>query len=374
MKLERFKVERWMDEYEGFLTYDLGETCIDSLEVGELLDICGVDRDTFFKTIADKRLVYGWIHGSPEFNQGVANLYKDLKPEQVVPMHGAIGANHSVIACLVEPTDNVVSVLPTYQQHYSIPASYGAEVRKTWLKRENNFMPNVEEIRSLVDKNTKLIAINNPDNPTGAFVPEETMKEIVEIARANDAYILCDEVYRGEFEDGSYMYSICDLYEKGVSTGSMSKVFGLAGLRMGWIATKDAELMKAVHGRRDYDTISLGTFDDILASIALANKDKIFARNNKILFEGRKILDQWVNETEGISYVKPVAGTTALVYYDKKVPSFDFCVHLVKDRGVLVTPGEAFDMEGCFRIGYAFSPDVLKKGLDIIAQTLSEYE
>lgn len=120
-------------------------------------------------------------------------------------MHGAIGANHSVIACLVEPTDNVVSVLPTYQQHYSIPASYGAEVRKTWLKKENNFLPDIEEIRTLVDKNTRLIAINNPDNPTGAFVPEEMMKEIVEIARANDAYILCDEVYRGEFEDGSYM-------------------------------------------------------------------------------------------------------------------------------------------------------------------------
>jgi len=147
MKLERFKVERWMDEYEGFLTYDLGETCIDSLEVGELLDICGIDREEFFKSVADKRLVYGWIHGSPEFNQGVANLYKDLKPEHVVPMHGAIGANHSVIACLVEPTDNVVSVLPTYQQHYSIPASYGAEVRKTWLKKENNFLPDIEEIR-----------------------------------------------------------------------------------------------------------------------------------------------------------------------------------------------------------------------------------
>lgn len=130
--------------------------------------------------------------------------------------------------------------------------------------------------------------------------------------------------------------------------------------------------MKQICGRRDYDTISCGYIDDILAGIALEHKDKIFERNSKILLEGREIVDKWVNETEGVNYVKPVAGTTALVYYDKDIPSFDFCVHLVKDKGVLTTPGSCFEMEHCIRIGYAFSPDVLKTGLDIIAETLKE--
>ena len=373
MKLERFKVERWMDEYEGFLTYDLGETCVDSLEVGELLELCGKDPAEFMEELKGERLVYGHIHGSPELKNGIAGLYKNLTADDVVPTHGGISANHMVIACLVEPTDNVVAVLPTYQQHYSIPESIGAEVRMSWLKKENNFLPDLQELEQLIDENTKLISICNPDNPTGAFVPEDMMKEIVKMAEKVGAYILCDEAYRGVPADGGYMYSIADLYDKGVATSSMSKIFGLAGLRMGWIATKDKDLMAQCHGRRDYDTISCGYIDDILASMALANKDKIFARSAKILEQGREILDKWVSETEGVSYVKPAAGTTALIFYDKDVPSFDFCVKLVKERGVLTTPGSAFEMEHCFRIGYAFSPDVLQKGLSTIADLLKEY-
>lgn len=372
MKLERFKVERWMDEYEGFLTYDLGETCIDSLKIGELLELCGEDPDAFFSKLKNERLVYGHIHGSPELKAGIAGLYQDLKPENIVPTHGGISANHMVIATLVERTDNVVTVLPTYQQHYSIPESIGAEVRRLWLKKENNFIPDIDELKKLVDQNTKLISICNPDNPTGAMVPKELMEQIVEIARGAGAYILCDEAYRGISEDGSYMYSIADLYEKGISASSMSKIYSLAGLRIGWIATKDKEAMELFCGRRDYDTICCGYIDDILASLALKNKDKLYERNRKILLEGRAVLDKWVNETEGVSYVKPVAGTTALVFYDKDIPSFDFCVKLVKERGVLTTPGSCFEMEHCIRIGYAFSPTVLKTGLDIIAQLLKE--
>ena len=119
MKLERFKVERWMDEYEGFLTYDLGETCVDSLEVGELLELCGKNPAEFMEELKGERLVYGHIHGSPELKNGIASLYRNLTADDVVPTHGGISANHMVIACLVEPTDNVVTVLPTYQQHYS---------------------------------------------------------------------------------------------------------------------------------------------------------------------------------------------------------------------------------------------------------------
>lgn len=227
MKLERFKVERWMDEYEGFLTYDLGETCIDSLKVGEMLELCGEDPDKFLSGLKDERLVYGWIHGSPKLKKGIAGLYKDLTTDDIVPTHGGISANHMVLATLVDRGDNVVTVLPTYQQHYSIPESIGAEVRALWLKKENEFVPDLEEMEKLIDNNTKLISICNPDNPTGAFIPIDVMKEIVKMADGVGAYILCDEVYRGISQDGSYMYSIADIYDKGISTASMSKVLAL---------------------------------------------------------------------------------------------------------------------------------------------------
>ena len=372
MKIKTFKVERWMNDYEDDAVYNLGETCIDSLRMGELLDLCGVSRDDFFAKLADTRLTYSHIFGSPDFLKGVAGLYENIKPECVIPTHGAVGANNQIIHTLIEPDDNMVCVMPTYQQHYSIPESIGAEVRILQLRPENQFLPDIEELKSLVDENTKMITFNNPDNPTGSWIPRASMEEMVEVARSVGAYVLCDEVYRGISEDGSYMHSIVDLYEKGISVGSMSKIFSLAGLRMGWIAPRDEEVVHMVHERRDYDTISCGVIDDMLASLALANKDKIFARNREILLKNRAILDRWVNETEGVHYVRPTAGTTALVYYDLDMPSYDLCVRLITEKGLLFTPGSAFEMEGAVRIGYAFDSKLLKQGLDKFTEFLEE--
>jgi len=372
MKIKTFKVERWMNDYEEDAVYNLGETCIDSLEMGQLLDLCGVDRSSFFAELASTRLTYSHIFGSPDFLKGVTGLYENLKPECVIPTHGAVGANNMVINTLIEPTDNMVCVMPTYQQHYSIPESIGAEVRILQLRPENGFLPDIEELKSLVDENTRMITFNNPNNPTGSWIPRDSMEEMVEVAGSVGAYILCDEVYRGISEDGSYMHSVVDLYEKGISVGSMSKIFSLAGLRMGWIATRDEDVVHRIHERRDYDTISCGVIDDMLASLALANRDKIFARNREILLKNRAILDQWVNETEGVHYVKPAAGTTALVYYDLDIPSYDLCVRLIREKGLLFTPGAAFEMEGAVRIGYAFDSRLLKQGLDQFGEFLKE--
>nr|WP_315023427.1 aminotransferase [uncultured Aminipila sp.] len=364
MKIKTFKVEQWMNDYENDAVYNLGETCIDSMTLKELLELSGRNPEEFLASLADKRMTYGYIEGSPELLAGIAGLYKEVHTNQVIPTHGAIGANHQVITSLIEPKDNMVSVMPTYQQHYSIPESIGAEVRPLQLSPENNFLPDLNVLRSLVDENTKMITINNPNNPSGSWIPLDIMKEIVKIAERVDAYILSDEVYRGIAEDDSYMPSIVDLYEKGISVSSMSKVFSLAGLRMGWIVSKDEGVLQACRRRRDYDTICCGGLDDLFASIALASKDKIFKRNRKILNQNRAILDKWVNETEEVHYVKPVAGTTALLYYDKDILSYDLCVRLIKEKGVLFTPGSCFELEGCVRIGYAFDSKTLKEGLD----------
>lgn len=372
MDIKTFKVERWMNDYEDEAVYNLGETCIDSITVGELLDMAGEDADKYLIGLKDKRLTYGYIFGSPDLLSGIASMYESITPEQVIPTHGAIGANHQVIMSMIRPTDNMVSVMPTYQQHYSIPESIGAEVRIHQLTLENNFLPDLDLLRSQVDENTRMITVNNPDNPTGSWIPKDAMMEIVKIAEEVGAFILSDEVYRGISEDGSYMHSIVDLYDKGISVGSMSKIFSMAGLRIGWIATRSEEVLKACHTRRDYDTISCGTLDDMFASLALKHKDKIFDRNRQILLKNRAILDKWVNETEGVRYLKPVAGTTALVYYDKDIPSYDLAIRLIKEKGVLVTPGAAFEIEGALRIGYAFDSKTLEDGLSKITELLKE--
>ena len=371
MDIRTFKVEQWMNEYETNCKYNLAETCIDSLTIRELIELAGLDVSDYMNALADTRLTYSHIYGSPELLSGIAGLYGDkINPENILPMHGAIGANYHILMTLIDPDDNMVSVMPTYQQHYSIPESIGAEVRILHLNLENHFLPDIEKLKSLVDENTKVITMNSPNNPSGSLIPKETMQQVIQIARSVDAYILCDEVYRGISEDGSYMYSVADLYEKGISVGSMSKSWSMAGVRLGWIATQDMALISRCRERRDYDTISCPVIDDKLAALALANKDKIIARNRAILNANRKILDDWVKATPEVYYQRPEAGTTALVYYKKNMPSRELCKRLVKETGVLFTPGECFEMEGAVRIGYAFDPDVLQKGLDLFADFL----
>ena len=371
MKIKTFKVEQWMNEYENDAIFNLAETCVDSLTLRELLTLSGEDPEKFLVSLADTRMTYSHIYGSPELLEGISSLYQKIEPAQVLPTHGAIGANYMAIMTVIEPGDSMVSVMPTYQQHYSIPESIGAEVKILQLKPENKFLPDLSDLKKLVDKNTKMITINNPNNPSGSLIPVEVMEEIVEIARNVGAYVLCDEVYRGISEDGSYMPSIVDLYDKGISVGSMSKVFSLAGLRMGWIASRAAEIISAARERRDYDTISCGVLDDIFASVALKNKEAIFSRNRIIMLKNRDILDKWVQKEKHISYVKPISGTTALLYYDFDIPSREFCEDLLRKTGVFFTPGECFELEGCVRIGYAYDSKMLEDGLNKFSEYMA---
>lgn len=371
MKIRDFGVEIWMNLYENNCEHNLAETCVESMTVNELLDLSG-DRENIINNILQMQMSYGDIEGSPKLVKGVQSLYKTIKPEQITITHGAIGANALTMFALIEPGDHVISVLPTYQQHYSIPEAYGADVQILKLKPENNFLPDLEELKSYVNDKTKLICINNPNNPTGALMDETFLKQIVEIARSVDAYIICDEVYRGLNHEGSgFTTSIADLYEKGISSGSISKTFSLAGLRIGWLVGSE-EFIELVNRRRDYTTISCGRIDDYLAGIALEHKDKIIERNHKIVRDNIKIVDEWVNKEPLITYVKPKAGTTAFLQYDIDMPSETFCVKLLESKGVMMVPGTALDMEGFLRLGYAYSPSALKIGLEKVSEFLKE--
>ncbi|WP_103106678.1 aminotransferase [Brevibacillus reuszeri] len=370
MRIAPFKVEEWMNEYELEAVYNIAETCVDSLTVEELIRLSAEPED-FFKEMAAQKLTYGHIEGSPEFRSLVAGMYKTMKPENILAMNGAIGANFLTLFSLVQPGDEVITVHPTYQQIYSVPESFGAQVKLLRLLPENEFLPDLDELRSLVTDKTKLICINNPNNPSGALMNEAILREIVEIARSVDAYLLCDEVYRNLHQDPEITVpSIVDLYDKGIATSSMSKVFSLAGLRLGWIAAP-VDVIKNCFQHRDYTTISCGMLDDMLAVHALKNRDKIMERNLKIVRDNLQILDEWVISEPLVSYVKPQAGTTAMLKYELDIPSEAFCIDLFRSTGAFLTPGSCFDMEGWVRIGYACSTEVLKAGLEKVSEFLA---
>ena len=371
MKIKVFGVEQWMNEWETKCAYNVAETCVESITVKELLQMAGVTPEQMTQDLMSKKLTYGWIEGSTKVRELIAGLYQKQSAANVVTTHGCIGANMLIHETLVEPGDHVISVIPTYQQHYSIPESFGANIETLRLKPENGFLPDLNELRAMVKPDTKLICINNPNNPTGALMDEAMLREICDIARSVDAWLLCVEVYRGLTQSEEYSPSVADLYEKGISTGSMSKVFSLAGLRFGWIAAPK-ELIAAVLYHRDYNTISVGMLDEYFAELALGAKDKILERNRAIIRENLQILDDWVKTTPRVSYVKPKAGTTAFVHIDTKLTSHEFCERLVKEKGVMFTPGSALHTEGFVRIGYANNKEVLKKGLELTSEFLKE--
>ena len=368
MNIKPFAVEEWMNEYEVGARFNIAETCVDSVSLDELFALTGEDKDAFLKDFCARRLTYGDIWGSDGLREGVCGLYHTVKPGEVVLTHGAAGANHHVFCSLISAGERVVSIMPTYQQLYSIPASIGAEVAIMHLKQENSYLPDLDELKALVTPETKMICINNPNNPTGALMSRELLEQIVEIARSVDAYILCDEVYRHLTQEDGWCESIADLYEKGISVSSMSKVFSLAGLRMGWIATHDKDALAAFLSHRDYDLISCGMFDDAAASLALRHSDKMIRRNQAIVRENLAILDAWVREHPHFYYTKPQAGTTALVYYDFDIPSYDFCKRMYHATGAFVTPGDCFEQPHSMRIGYACDQQTLKDGLAALAE------
>ena len=359
MYIRDFGVEMWMNEYEGGCTTNLAETCVKPLTINELIAMTE-DPDATWRSFREIQLTYGDILGSDALRLEISKLYESMQPENIVVTHGAVGANDLAISAIVNPGDRVISVLPTYQQLYSIPESLGAEVKICRLLPENGFLPDLDEMRSYVNKHTSLICINNPNNPTGALMDRGFLLAVAEIARSCDAYLLCDEAYRG-LDHGAYgesfSPSMADLYEKGISIGSFSKAFSLAGLRLGWIAAQP-QLLDSVIRRRDYNTISCGIIDDRLATIALQNKEKLFTRNLKIIADNAAALDAWVEKEPHISYVKPKSGTTAFLKYDLDIGSKALCKRLLDETGVMLLPGAAMDVEGWLRIGYCFAEDI----------------
>lgn len=374
MKIEPFAVEEWMNAYESGARYNIAETCVNSVSLNELLAIAGESPEQFWQAFGDKRLTYGYIEGAPELREGICRLYSSLAPDEVITTHGAAGANHHVFYSLIEAGDEVISIMPTYQQLYSIPASFGAQVKLLHLQQEQAFLPDLAELRAMVTARTKLICINNPNNPTGALMSRQVLEEIVEIAKEGGAYILCDEVYRNLTQRDEECPSIVDLYEKGISVSSMSKVFSLAGIRMGWIAAHDKAFLRSCMSHRDYNLVSCGMFDEEVAALALRHAEVLLARNRRIVRENLSILDAWVQSAPKMHYTKPQAGTTALVYYDLPVPSYDFCKVLYEKTGAFVTPGDCFGQPFSFRIGYACAKEELIAGLAAVAEYVTKWQ
>ena len=358
MKMAEFLVEQWLNPMDSKAKYNFGSSCVSAFTMDELFRVTEQDEAAFLKDMETMSLHYhhGDSTGSPRVKAAVCGIYEkaDLKPSDVMMTLGGTGANDIVMMGIMERDKNVVCIKPSYQQHYDIPKSQGIETRIVELKKEDNYALNLDDLRAAVDENTNLIVFTNPNNPIGVFMGEEKLKEIVEIASKVGAYILSDEMYRGL--DENYMPSILDFgYDKAVSVASMSKMFSMAGTRIGWICTKDKELYHNLENRRSYNTICVGIIDEIIASIALENFQKVWARTRSILLPNKKMVYDWVTEQPHLEIIGDAMGTTCLVHYDKDVYPMDstaMAIDMMEKDQILVTHGACFDIEYSFRVGY----------------------
>ena len=234
MKINAFGVEEWLNIWENDAIYDIAGSSIASMTLEEIVELNPADKENLLNELLQKKMNYGWIEGSPEFKKEVAKLYQTVKPSQILQTNGATGANFLVLYSLIEPGDHVISLYPTYQQLYDIPHSFGANVSLWKIREEDNWLPSLDELRQLIKPNTKMICINNANNPTGAVMDRKFLEELVSIADQVGAYIVSDEVYK-PLENNIDVPAIVDLYDKGISTNSLSKTYSVPGVRVGWI-------------------------------------------------------------------------------------------------------------------------------------------
>ncbi|KAI9680375.1 MAG: hypothetical protein M1829_001261 [Trizodia sp. TS-e1964] len=389
--IETFAVEQWLNTHETSARYNLAETCCASISLADLHEF---SKDKSLKPLSlDVKLGYGPIRGSLDLRREISNQYltkgaaPQILPDNILATPGAIAANFIVLYSLLTKGDHVICMYPTYQQLYSVPESLGAEVSLWRLREDNQFVPCVEELRALIRPNTKLIIINNPNNPTGAITPQPLLLQIVNLAREHGIMVLSDEVYRPLFhslpsKDVEAPSSIITMgYKRCIATGSFSKVSSLAGIRVGWIASPDGAIVETCAQARDYTTISISQIDDQIATYALscAVAPQLFERNTNLAIYNLVCLEHFLTEFQAIcSWVKPVAGTTAFIKFRKNeqpVNDEELCEDILQKTGVLIVPGSkcfggGIDFRGYVRIGYACETEIFNQGLLQIGEYL----
>ncbi|CAO2657426.1 Nn.00g035520.m01.CDS01 [Neocucurbitaria sp. VM-36] len=386
VQITDFAVESWMDAYETKCKYNIAETCCASISIDQLRELSEDKNRQVFDT--SKILDYGAIRGSEELRNNLARLYSakvtnPLSPDNILTTPGAIQANYLTAYALVGPGDHVICHYPTYQSLYEVPKQLGAEVSLWKATPENAWIPPIDDLKALIKPNTKLIIINNPNNPTGAILKKSFLQQLVDIASEQNITILSDEVYRPLFHsispiDKDFPPSLLSMgYTNAIVTGSMSKAYSLAGIRIGWIASRSPQLIESIAQARHYTTISVSHFDEQVAAYALhpSTVHNLLARNVQLAKANLALLEKFVlkNEDE-CEWVKPVAGTTAFIRFHregKPVDSVDFCKKLLEKTGVLFVPGsQAFgdEWKGYVRVGFVNQTDVVKEGLDEAAR------
>ncbi len=349
MKLPPFKLERYFAKYEFTTEYLLCSSDCEAVTIADLLAFEEGAADKFQQTW----LGYTESQGSPTLRQAICGLYETIQPEDILVHSGAEEAIFLFMHAVLEKGDHIIVHWPCYQSLTDVARSIGCDVSPWRAREENNWALDLDELRHLMRTNTKAIVVNTPHNPTGFLMPRADFDEINRFAQEKNLLLFSDEVYReSEYDPATRLPAACDLGDHAVSLGVTSKTYGLAGLRIGWIATKKKDVYDRMAALKDYTTICNSAPSEFLAELALGHRQKLIDRNLGIIQHNLTVIDDlFSHHADLFAWVRPRAGSMGFPRLLKGDVD-DFCDKLVNEAGVLLLPGSMYDdSANHFRLG-----------------------
>jgi len=368
MQLEPFAMERMQSTYENLVGFNLSESGVHPLRLGELVDDVA-SRDALLA----EALRYTQSNGTAPLRESIAALYPGATRDHVQVTNGGSEANYITTWKLVEPGDEVVMMVPNYMQTWGLARAFGATVREWPLVNGGTcWSVDAEALERVMSARTKLVVICNPNNPTGARIGADDLDRIGAAAARHGSWILSDEIYRGAERDGRETPTIWGRYDRVLVTSGLSKAYGLPGLRIGWIVGPP-EVIASLWSYHDYTTIAPGALSDALARRALepARRARILARTRGILNENFPVIAQWLDGHGGLfTYAPPDAGAIVYTRYHHAINSTELVTRLREEKSVLIVPGDHFGMDGYLRVGFGDEPGYLREGLNRLHEML----
>lgn len=349
INLPPFKLERFFAKYEFNTEYLLCSSDCESMPVAELLALEEGAADKFQQLW----LGYTESQGSPALRAEICKLYETIEPEDILVHTGAQEAIFLFMFAAFKEYDHVIVHSPAYQSLAEVARAAGCDVSPWRAREENGWSLDLDELRHLMRTNTKAIIVNTPHNPTGYLMSRADYAELHAFAKANKLLLFSDEVYReSEYDSANRLPAACDLGEHAISLGVTSKTYGLAGLRIGWVATQNKKIYEKMASLKDYTTICNSAPSEFLAEVGMRNRQKLVERNLGIIKNNLAVIDDlFSSRADLFSWIRPQAGSMAFPrYLGGDVERF--CDQLVKEAGVLLLPGSVYDdSRNHFRLG-----------------------
>jgi len=368
MKFPIFELERVQSLYENTVEYNLTESGFHPYSLELLLSPDQLNG------LGQVVLGYGQTNGSVEIRERVAALYSEQTPDNVLVTNGSSEANYVACHTLLEPADQVVMMVPNYMQIWGVAEELGATPIAFHLREEDGWAPDLDELKRVVSDRTRMIAVCNPNNPTGYTLTDEEMQQIAAIAENVGAWIYADEVYRGAELDGDESRSFIGLTDRVMVSGGLSKAYALPGLRLGWLVGP-AETINTSWSYHDYTSITAGILSHRIGAIALSPevRPRILERNRSMLRSNLELTLVWVSSFGDIlRFVPPKAGGMAFMHYALEINSTELADWLRTEHSVFVLAGDCYGMDRYFRIGIGAEASYLQAGLGRVRDALAK--